>query len=48
MQQYGAARSGELDPSKYVAIERSTGKNLDIDQTPVHIDLTEENLKVKR
>ena len=45
MQQYGAARSGELDPSKYVAIERSTGKNLDIDQTPVHIDLTEENLK---
>ena len=41
----GVARSGELDPGRYVAIERSTGKNLDIDQTPVHIDLTEENLK---
>ena len=39
------ARSGELDPSKYVAIERSTGKNLEVDKTPVRIDLTEENLK---
>ena len=41
----GVARSGELDPGYYVAIERSTGKNLDIDQTPVHIDLTVENLE---
>lgn len=41
----GVARSGELDPGYYVAVERSTGKNLDIDTTPVHIDLTEENLK---
>ena len=41
----GVARSGELDPGYYVAIERSTGKNLDIDQTPVQIDLTAENLE---
>src|SRR5699024_5047421 len=41
----GVARSGELDPGYYIAIERSTGKNLDIDKTPVHIDLTEANLK---
>lgn len=41
----GVARSGELDPGYYIAIERSTGKNLDVDKTPVHIDLTEANLK---
>lgn len=41
----GVACSGELDPGYYVAIERSTGKNLDIDQTPVQIDLTAENLE---
>lgn len=45
MQQYGVARSGELDSSKYVVIERSTGKNLEVDKTLVRIDLTEENLK---
>ena len=41
----GVARSGELVPGYYIAIERSTGKNLDVDKTPVHIDLTEANLK---
>lgn len=41
----GVARSGELDPGYYIAIERNTGKNLDIDPTPVHIDLTPDNLQ---
>ena len=41
----GVARSGELDPGYYVAIEQSTGKNLNVDRSPVAIDLTEDNLK---
>ncbi|KJY54773.1 Cna protein B-type domain protein (plasmid) [Lactobacillus helsingborgensis] len=40
----GVARSGIIDPGHYIAIEKSTGKNLDVDATPVEIDLTEENL----
>lgn len=41
----GIARSGVLKHGKYLAIEKSTGKNLEVDSTPVQVDLTEDNLK---
>lgn len=41
----GIAHSGLLDYGKYLAIEKSTGKNLEVDSTPVQVDLTEDNLK---
>lgn len=44
----GVAKSGVLPQSDfhhYIAIEHSTGKNLDVDPTPVHIDLTLPNLQ---
>ena len=41
----GIAHSGLLDYGKYLAIEKSTGKNLEVDSTPVQVDLTKENLK---
>ena len=41
----GIARSGLLELGHYIAIERSTGKNLEVDNTPIEIDLTPENLK---
>ncbi|NJJ54137.1 VaFE repeat-containing surface-anchored protein [Lactobacillus crispatus] len=44
----GVAKSGVLPESDfhhYIAIEHSTGKNLDVDPTPVHIDLTLPNLQ---
>lgn len=41
----GVARSGELPLGRYVAIESDTGKNLQVDKTPVEIDLTEGNLE---
>jgi hypothetical protein len=44
----GVAKSGVLPASDfhhYIAIENSTGKNLVVDQTPIHIDLTLPNLQ---
>lgn len=41
----GIARSGLLEFGKYLAIEKSTGKNLEVDSTPVQVDLTKNNLK---
>ena len=41
----GIARSGLLRHGKYLAIEKSTGKNLEVDSTPVQVDLTKNNLK---
>ena len=41
----GIAHSGLLIHGKYLAIEKSTGKNLEVDSTPVQVDLTEDNLK---
>ena len=44
----GVAKSGVLPSSDfhhYIAIEASTGKNLVVDPTPVHIDLTLPNLQ---
>ncbi|QNQ82939.1 LPXTG cell wall anchor domain-containing protein (plasmid) [Lactobacillus sp. PV037] len=41
----GIAKSAELPFGKYQAIEKATSKNLQVDKTPVNIDLTEDNLK---